>query len=78
MLQLIVAGKVSFRFLDVGLTSTHAQSAAAGGRSSGVLFFPPAVQRASVKLQEPRLVVTPEPYMPGILVSGYLGPVLVR
>jgi hypothetical protein len=78
MRQLIVAGKLSFRFFDLGLTSSHAQSAAVGGRSSGVFFFASPVRRPSVKLQEPRSVVTPGPYMPDISVSGHLGPLLVR
>jgi hypothetical protein len=68
MLQLIVAGKVFFPFFVLLLTFTQAQSAAAGGRSSGI-FLRFVLLRPSVKLQEPRSFVTPGLGIPRILVS---------
>jgi hypothetical protein len=77
MLQLIVAGKFSFWFFDLFLTSTQAQSAAQAAEAPVYFSLLRLLRRPSVKLQEPRSVVTPGPYTPGISVSGQLGPVLV-
>jgi hypothetical protein len=70
MLQLIVAGKLSFSFFGLLLISTHAQSAAEGGRSSAAdFFFASVLQRPNVKLQERRSQLTPGVGIPRIGVS---------
>jgi hypothetical protein len=70
MLQLIVAGKLSFSALSLLLISTHAQSAAEGGRSwAADFFFASVLQRSNVKLEERRSRVTPGVGIPRIGVS---------